>query len=417
MKGLAVTRRRLWAGLLLAAVGVAAPPPAAAQVVPVGVSSARFSLDLSNPGARSLGMGGAFSGLADDATAAYANPAGLSVLTRPEVSLEGRLWHQEVPFALTRLDLDRGTPGDARADVFAVDTSREADVSFASYVHPLGRWSLAVYRHALVRLDAGVEGDFALDNFADRINSRTTLDVTGTGAAAAFRLTPQWSLGASVARYEGSLLSREERRFASLFDDPSIEDADVGVVAGVLWRSAGPDGTGGRWSAGTFYRSHLDFQVQSEVEGLLLTVPASYGVGAGWRPRPELVVALDLARLLYSRTADGFATPHPATFGEFRADDVWELRAGMELSLWRLRWVPTLRLGAWFEPDHKVRFEPAGDFGPITDVLRTAFSPGRDEWHWSAGFGVVLADRLQVDAAADFSDSRDTFSLSGVVRF
>jgi hypothetical protein len=29
-----------------------------------------------NPGARSLGLGGAFVALADDATAAYANPAG-----------------------------------------------------------------------------------------------------------------------------------------------------------------------------------------------------------------------------------------------------------------------------------------------------------------------------------------------------
>ena len=31
---------------------------------------------------------GAFIGLADDATAAYTNPAGLTVLTKPEVSVE-----------------------------------------------------------------------------------------------------------------------------------------------------------------------------------------------------------------------------------------------------------------------------------------------------------------------------------------
>ncbi len=42
------------------------------------------------PGARSLAMGGAFAGLADDATAAFANPAGLMWRTRSEVSVEGR---------------------------------------------------------------------------------------------------------------------------------------------------------------------------------------------------------------------------------------------------------------------------------------------------------------------------------------
>src|SRR5256714_13717995 len=43
-----------------------------------------------NPGARSLGMGGAFLGLADDASAAEANPAGLTILRRPEISVEAR---------------------------------------------------------------------------------------------------------------------------------------------------------------------------------------------------------------------------------------------------------------------------------------------------------------------------------------
>jgi long-subunit fatty acid transport protein len=42
---------------------------------------------LSNPGARSLGFGGAFAALADDATAAFANPAGLVQLSRPEVEV------------------------------------------------------------------------------------------------------------------------------------------------------------------------------------------------------------------------------------------------------------------------------------------------------------------------------------------
>ena len=47
-----------------------------------------IQLSFSNPGARSLGFGGAFVALADDATAAFANPAGLAQLTKPELSVE-----------------------------------------------------------------------------------------------------------------------------------------------------------------------------------------------------------------------------------------------------------------------------------------------------------------------------------------
>ena len=46
-----------------------------------------LEFSFSNPGARSMALGGAFVALADDATAAFANPAGLVQLLRPEVSL------------------------------------------------------------------------------------------------------------------------------------------------------------------------------------------------------------------------------------------------------------------------------------------------------------------------------------------
>jgi long-chain fatty acid transport protein len=52
--------------------------------------NAGLQFSFNNPGARSLGMGGAFLALADDATAAYTNPAGLSHLSKPEFSMEYR---------------------------------------------------------------------------------------------------------------------------------------------------------------------------------------------------------------------------------------------------------------------------------------------------------------------------------------
>jgi long-subunit fatty acid transport protein len=79
--------------LALAACVLAAALPASAQQNPIlGQDEIDFqgrtSLILGS-GARALGMGGAFLARADDATAASWNPAGLSYLRRPELSLVG----------------------------------------------------------------------------------------------------------------------------------------------------------------------------------------------------------------------------------------------------------------------------------------------------------------------------------------
>src|SRR5207344_3431549 len=69
--------------------------------------SGRTSLTLGS-GARAFGMGGAFLARADDATAASWNPAGLSYLRVPEVSLAGNrtLYRKESGIGPV-LDIDR----------------------------------------------------------------------------------------------------------------------------------------------------------------------------------------------------------------------------------------------------------------------------------------------------------------------
>ena len=71
--------------------------PAAAQNTDIE-SLSGLQFNFGNPGARSLGMGGAFLGLADDASAAEANPAGLTILRKPEISFEGRNFEEQQLF-------------------------------------------------------------------------------------------------------------------------------------------------------------------------------------------------------------------------------------------------------------------------------------------------------------------------------
>src|SRR5688572_21375251 len=80
-------KKKLLAVLIGASlVGVAAP--AFAITDEEGNASIQFAFV--PPGARSLGMGGAFVGRADDATAAYTNPAGLTQLRALEIAAQGR---------------------------------------------------------------------------------------------------------------------------------------------------------------------------------------------------------------------------------------------------------------------------------------------------------------------------------------
>ncbi|MDH3816848.1 MAG: hypothetical protein OEV48_20340, partial [Acidobacteriota bacterium] len=78
------------ATLLIGAVMVTVP----CQSQDTTISNSVFA----NPGARSLALGGAFAAIADDATAAFANPAGLVQILRPEISAEIRATGSSGPF-------------------------------------------------------------------------------------------------------------------------------------------------------------------------------------------------------------------------------------------------------------------------------------------------------------------------------
>jgi hypothetical protein len=87
-----------------------------------------------------------------------------------------------------------------------------------------------------------------------------------------------------------------------------------------------------------------------------------------------------------------------------------------------------LRAGVWRDPEHVIRHVgeqvPTSEedsaavklFKNVSNTRAAFFQPGDDEIHYSIGAGLVF-ERLQLDAAMDFSDRVNTFSLSGVFFF
>lgn len=102
----------------LLAVLLAAAAPARAVQTDVGTSAAQF-LQI-GAGARSLGMGEAYTAVADGPDAAYWNPAGLSRMTRPEATYA----RTELPAGLAHDFLAVGVPVDLLSGTLAFAVTR-----------------------------------------------------------------------------------------------------------------------------------------------------------------------------------------------------------------------------------------------------------------------------------------------------
>ncbi|HVG23920.1 MAG TPA: hypothetical protein VND45_07180, partial [Thermoanaerobaculia bacterium] len=134
--------RKLLLAILLLAV------PAVAQNVDIEALSG-LQFNFGNPGARSLGMGGAFLGLADDASAAEANPAGLTILRKPEVSLEARNYLEQQLFTTS------GTFPQVQRTPFTHHSDRVV-VTFGSFVYPIkNKFTIGAYYHEALNNEGG----------------------------------------------------------------------------------------------------------------------------------------------------------------------------------------------------------------------------------------------------------------------
>jgi long-subunit fatty acid transport protein len=440
-------------GLLVALLAAA---PLAAQGGPTVL---QFSF--SNPGARSLGMAGAFAALADDATAAFANPAGLVQLTRPEVSIEGRYWDYATPFVeggrvrgeATGIGLD----GPIRTAESEYDTTA---VSFLSLVYPSRRWTLALYRHQLADYEAafetqGVYTDDTVDDpqpacipgttscrYPDFRQSIAT-DILSTSVSVAFSLEDAFSLGLAVSYFEGDFAVRGSQHLVSDattrgFFGPNLyppegligttlvggEDSDWGFSAGFLWFLSR------QWSFGGFYRSGPQLETSGEVRSgpaldppiptgsvaasepsIPLELPAVYGLGLAYRsPNGSWTASFEWDNVEYSSILENISTSEVLNTEFVSIDDAEELRFGAEYVFRGLTPIVALRAGTWLDPDHQIRsFED-------DPLERALLRRGEDEWHYALGVGTVFK-HLQVDLAIDLSDLVDTASLSVIYGF
>jgi len=400
-----------------------------------------FRFNLINPGARSLALGGAFISLADDATAAQANPAGLTFLARSEYFAEVRFVDNAAE-ASTRTER---LPSAGVETFVATGTDIDDTVSptFLSVVTTYGRWAMGLSRQEVLNIN-----NFTLSSFKFTFEGEPRafltegvgnidLDVTNINVSVGANITDRLGVGAtltySTLRVDSEVTNTIVDTGPADILEPTldtrttIDDRDDDVVFGLgliyKWE---------KWSIGGVYRNGPDFSVVEYLEvnddvdlgeraksgrfSNRFHLPDSYGIGTNWRPTDVLTLSLDVERIIYSNLLDGYVSGVNILTGKdarFTIDDANNARLGAEyVFLNAENSLPPLALrgGVFTEGDSTIRAEFTGSESFATEEVFA----GRDRQnHVALGLGIVLK-RARVDLAADFSEFRNEYLVSFV---
>lgn len=461
---------------LLLAITLLALPAFAQNVDIEALSGLQFNFG--NPGARSLGMGGAFLGLADDASAAEANPAGLTILRKPEISIEARNYLEQQLFTTS------GTFPNVERTAFTNHSDRVVP-TFASAVYPIrNRFTIGAYYHEALNNEGGgvvapfedpITGDvtplpnfflpaqnnqivggpitrqecldrrrqqnspfacleFRLDPFVSALSVRQRT----YGLAGAWQLHPKFSVGATL-RHQRFKESAFTFRFNQQFDPRNIivqataevkdgeveivEESDTTFALGFKYSPFEVLSIGGVYKKGPEFDAPLFFADSAsafdfnQVATTKFHIPDVAGLGISIRPIPVLTINVDAVRVTYSNLVDDFVSGVAevrAIGNPFKAEDVTEIHVGAEYFF--ATKVPfALRGGYWRDPAHSIEWTgPLNHPNFIAEAM--LYPKGEDQDHFSIGAGLAWP-RFQVDAAYDTSQHYKVGSISVVTRF
>jgi len=139
-------------------------------------------------GARAVGMGGAFIAVADDATAASWNPAGLTQLMKPEIS-----------FALSYFRRRDDFSSDQHPEASGPEKSLSKDLNYLSFVYPFEIFErnmvFSLNYQRLFEFDRNIRTQVTSRGIDQKINFRQSGKLSAFSPAYAIEVTPDFSLG------------------------------------------------------------------------------------------------------------------------------------------------------------------------------------------------------------------------------
>jgi long-chain fatty acid transport protein len=402
------------------------------------------------PGARAVAMGKTFIGIADDATAAASNPAGLSNLLDPEVSFEwsGTTQRQtrmrdNDPLLTETTDITFGYP------------------SFASFVTPLPFEAFKdVTVGALFNTLQATKEAFDLPNeFGAQRGYRGDISISGysMGGAASWLVSRKLSIGGALTRrYLHNSTNSYAYPGGNKFNvrNGSETDSSDWAWGGQLGMLLKPTR---QWSFGAAFLIGSTFDLKTTligrycpencpnergedtsrpvstfldpVQGIQYRIPTRLTGGVSLRPNSSFLILADVGWIRYSERITpeflivdflGQLESSGLKRSLYHVNDAIELHGGLEYRFVRRNRVWAIRCGAFADPEHQMRFdyEASNKSGQARaqDIQFNMFEPGT-AYGLSGGAGVVLANRFQLDGAVSYSRNATDLVLSFVWRF
>lgn len=416
---------------LLAAALLAATTAAEGAAQLNAENFARLGFNFNAPGARSAALGGAFIPLADDATAAETNPAGLTVLLYPQVSFE----FKGVEYTRTLEEEQGGAPGGSEF------TDQVPIPSFVSLSLPIGNVTLAGFRHELVQYRSRVASggfDFGGGVFLLPSVSDLELSVYNYGGALALKMGAL-SVGVSGGISQLDMDVDFPRYSISSYDDAYIDNRLVVGAGSAELDDDGGEGTGifvnggvmlrfGEFmSIGGVYKVRPQFDdlewrvVDRRGEQLASSdalvpqgtfsfkIPDAYGGGVAIRPHELFTLSVDALLNRYSQIAanDELVFTRSVSRGaldieDYVADDGLDIHAGAEFILFLGTMPLALRAGA-------AQIAASNTYYVGSDPIEQRLwgtEPDDATLQFSAGIGTVLFQRMQFDGAVVMGEDR-----------
>jgi long-subunit fatty acid transport protein len=364
-----VVHDQIHADTIFQQVGIASPP------APVG------------SGARAMGMGGAFIAVADDATAASWNPAGLIQLEKPELSIVGAFDHRSSSFTSQN-----------HPEIDSTSTDDIASLNYFSAALPF-HWHknlvVSANYQRLYDFNQTFAHDLTLTSPELTLDRRTSFDQSGfvgaLGLAGAIELTPTLSAGLTLNVWSDQLgwnngwqtryrtLSSGTMAGLPITNVTTIEEAyekfrGINFNLGMLWETHW--GTLGAVIKTPFKATlvhHFNFSSATEGEPpaapidineeVSLRMPLSYGIGWSRRFSDRTTFSLDVTRIhweqceLTDSQGNAFSPIDGRPMSQSDVSPTMHVRAGYEyvIPLPAQSLALPLRAGLFYDP------EPAQD--------------------------------------------------------
>ena len=335
-----------------------------------------LNAEFAGGGARALAMGGAFIGLADDATAVEFNPAGLWQLRRPEVAFQLVYTHDR------HRDLLPSSLGD---DILFDSHSDEYVVpSFASFVYPMQHLVLGVSEFTNVFFDREISDVTTFREEAENY----TFGLTVASSLFSEQLSIGTTLRYNVFRWEfDDGTGRGRQKFTD--ESPSIN-------VGLMWQL-------NRFlSVGSVYKSTQE--LKGSIEGVKLDtkLPDTLGVGFSFSPNDNWRLLFDVDHIWWSK----FDAISEDTI---ERDDVWRYHLGTE---W---YAGTIRdLGVFFRSGYW--YEESNALGTDNPFLEELFDDNDPVHHYTFGIGLAKP-RYQIDLGIDLTEDKGEDFIASVVYY